>query len=1016
MQSTLRQRLLASTLLIGAAAFATPAWAQPAEDTQEPVSSEQGEADQADILVTGSRIARNVSTEATSPVAVVGEAEIEQSGAARIEDLTNQLPQVQASQTAFVSNGASGTATVDLRGLGAARTLVLVNGRRLQPGSPGFPVADLNQIPASLVERIEVMTGGASSVYGADAVSGVVNFIMNTRFEGFRLDAQYSFYQHENRNDQIIDTVGSDNFTIRDRMDQRRFTYPTGNVVDGQAFDATVTFGVSTEDGRGRLVAYAGYREVEPILQGRRDHSSCALSRTGAGRIICGGSFTTPQGVIVDPSFGGFFFAEPDGAGGFRNFSGAYNYAPVNYFQRPDERWTAGLFASYEAMDFFKPYAEFMFMDDRSLAQIAESGTFFADQINIRCDSPLLTPQQGAELCASIDGQTGAGDDPVPDGIVPIFIGKRNVEGGPRVDDLRHTAFRTVVGARGDVASDWSYDISGQYGTTIFAETYRNDISRSRLRNSLDAAVVGGQVVCAINADATTSNDDPTCSPYNPFQGPGIVTDPRRGITQSALNYILTPGFQRGETEEFIVNGFLTGSLFNLYATDPVSLVVGGEYRREEININVDTAFSTGDLAGQGGPQPNVSGSFNVKEAFAELLVPIISDQPLFEQLSLELGYRYSDYSLGFNTDTYKVAAVYSPVPDIRFRGGYNRAVRAPNVLNLFTPNRLALFSGSDPCAGATPRFTLQQCQRTGVTPGQYGSIPASPADQYNQIIGGNPNVEPEVADTWTVGAAIEPRFVPGLAITVDYFNIQIANAIGGIGAQTILEQCGLTGEATFCNLIRRNPLSGDLWVGSDQSSPNVGRVTNTTLNIGGIETSGIDIGLNYSRQIGPGRARIDFNGTWLDELIVDTGIASGVAGADGRYDCAGFTGSVCGFPYPEWRHVMRVGYTFPDGIGVSVRWRHFGSVEFDQFSSDPDLSTATAPDARGSIASQNYFDLTLNFDVSDNYRMLLGVNNLLDRDPPLRPASFGTDNANTWAGTYDPVGRYIFVSGTLRF
>lgn len=1013
-----KSRLLAGTIVFGALGITAPAYAQEATDQQEPQAgpiegsaqtpavNAQGEpTSQTDIVVTGSRISRP-NLESTSPVTVVGSQEIEQSGTTRVEDLVNSLPQAFAGQTAFVSNGATGTASVDLRNLGSTRTLVLVNGRRLQPGDPSFPVADLNQIPAALIERIEVVTGGASSVYGADAVAGVVNFIMDTDFRGFQLDMNYGFYQHENGNRQTIDTVGGDEITIIDRLNQRNFSFPKGMVVDGATWDTTITLGAGTDDGRGNLVGYAGYRQVDPIFQGRRDYSACALSRTGAGRVICGGSFTTPQGTITEPSFGRFFLREPNGEGGFRNFSGAYNFAPPNYFQRPDKRYTAGFFAEYEVSDVFKPFAEFMFMDDRSVAQIAESGTFFADTINVRCDSPLLTPQQGAELCARIDGQARAGD-PVRDGVVPLLIGKRNVEGGPRQDDLRHTAYRTVIGARGDVTAGWRYEVSGQFGTTIFAETYLNDLSRTRLRNALNATVdANGNVVCAAVVDGT----DPNCRPYNPFQGPGLVTDPRRGVTQAALDYIQTPGLQRGETEEFIVNGFVNGELFTLAASEPVSVVVGAEYRKEQLSREVDVAFATGDLAGQGGPTPNVSGQFDVKEVFTELLVPIVSDVPFVHRLSLELGYRYSDYSISGTTDTYKIAANFEPVRWLRFRGGYNRAVRAPNILELFSPRREALFGGDDPCAGPTPQFTAAQCANTGVRPGQFGNISASPADQYNQIIGGNQSLTPEKADTYTVGVVFEPReFFPGFALTLDGFKIDVENAISTLGAQTILNQCALSGDPTFCRLVNRDPISGNLFVGQNAF------IVNTTQNIGGFGTQGVDIGVTYNRRLGPGRVSLDFQGTYLDELYTDSGVVPASGGGDGRFDCVGFHGSRCGTPAPEWRHYLRASYNFDTGVGLSVRWRHIGSVELDQFSSDPDLGTRN-PDARGNIKGFDWFDLTANFNVTEQFRMLIGVNNILDKDPPIFPSSFGGDNANTWAGTYDPVGRRFFVSGTLKY
>jgi iron complex outermembrane recepter protein len=1059
MKCIVRQRLLATTLLVGAGIVSTPAFAQdqtvpdaaqpgtevpeaaeqptptgPAEGQPAPEAQATGEPREGgeEIIVTGTRIARP-NVESASPVTVVGEEAIEQAGTTRVEDLVNTLPQVTPGQTAFVSNGATGTATVNLRGLGAARTLVLVNGRRLQPGDPFLPVADLNQIPASLVKRIEVLTGGASSTYGADAVAGVVNFIMDTDFRGFQLDGTYSFYQHDNHSTGTIDHLdetgnpqGGEGVSIRDRMNTAGFDFPRGNVVDGAIFDVTATLGASFDDGRGNAVAYVGYRQVQPLLQAKRDHSSCGLVVSGqnagdpTGDWTCGGSATAAAATILDLTGGYYFFASA-GPGEFIPYQGPYNFAPVNYFQRPDKRWTAGAFANYEISPAIQPYAEFMFMDDRSKAQIAESGTFFADIINISCDSPLLSPTQGDQLCDALDIAglpAGVAGDAVGDRIVPILIGKRNVEGGPRVADLRHTGYRAVLGTRGDLSDRFSYDISGTYGSTIFSQTYLNDFSRQRLRRSLDAvsADVDGdgipEVVCAVNADDNPSNDDPACVPYNPFQGIGIVDDVTQGITQEALNYVQTPGLQRGETKNYGVTAYVTGELFNLAATEPVTAVVGAEYLKRMLDLQSDVAFESGDLAGQGGPSPSVSGKYDSKELFAELLVPIVSDRPFLYRLTAELGYRYSDYSLGFSTDTYKIMGEWQPIRELKIRGGYNRAVRAPNILELFVPNALALWSGTDPCAGPDPELTVEECVNTGLDPSRYGLVPLSPADQYNQIIGGNPDLTPEKADTWTVGVVIEPRqWLPGFVATIDYFNIKVKNAIANIGAETIVTVCGQTGDATLCDLVNRNEISGDLWIGSDPAFS--GHIVNTTLNIGGLSTQGIDVGASYTRQIFSGRANFDITGTYLIDSKFDTGL--GVPG-DGEYDCVGFHGSICGFPTPKWRHTARVGYTLANGIGFSVRWRHLGAVDVDEFSDDIDLSAEENPDGRANIDAFDWIDVTASANLTERFRVLLGVNNIFDRDPPLMPAALGGDNANTWAGSYDPVGRYVFLKGSLRF
>lgn len=1002
----------AAPAALGLALLSQPALAQvgPADEAtvDDPTTTPTGA-----IVVTGSRIARP-DVDSASPVTVVGAAEVADTGTVRVEDLVNSLPQVVGGQNSFIANGASGTATVDLRGLGTSRTLVLINGRRLQPGDPALPAADLNQIPASLIERVEVLTGGASATYGADAVAGVVNFVMDTDFEGVRLDATYGFYQHDNGTSQVVNDNGS---TIDDLNAARGFNPPKGNDVGGSQYNVELTLGAAFDDGRGHVTGYVGYREVEALLLGDRDYSFCALTGFGS----CGGSSTAPYVTITDPFFNYTFTNNPtlvgDGSDDFSRPYEAYNYNPINHFQRPDTRYTAGFFADYEISPAVTAYAEFMFMDDRSQAQIAQSGTFFADQYNIACDSPLFTAAQGNYLCGLIDGNEDSGDfvdtdgdnvadtDPTGTGVIPLYLGKRNIEGGPRFDDLRHTAYRLVAGLRGPITDTIRYDASVQYGTTIFSQVYNNDFSRSRLRNALQAVIDPdtGDVVCQSVLDGT----DPNCAVYNPFQGPGIIAgdDPRNGITQAAIDYVNIPLLSKGEVEEVIANAYISGDLVSLGNASPIGFVLGAEYREESLSTRNDVSFQTQDGAGQGSPQLDVDGRFDVKEVFGELRIPIIEDG-FVDMLALELAYRYSDYSTGASTDTYKIIGEFAPVDWIKFRGGYNRAVRAPNILNLFSPNRVALFTGNDPCAGATPVYSQAQCANLGVPAARYGSVPASPAGQYNNIIGGNPNVEPEKADTYTVGVVLEPdAFIPGFVMAVDYYDISIDNAISTIGAQTIINQCGITGDAVFCDNVNRAPGSLALWV-------NGGFVNNTTLNIGGVQTSGVDVSASYNRAIGAGRLNWSFNGSWLNDFTIDTGITT--ATTDGRYDCTGYHGNNCGSPLPKWRHQMRLGYTFDFGFGASVRWRHFDSVDWDQRSTDDDLGNGAAASV-GDIGSQDYFDLTLSYDL-DPVTLRLGVNNIFDKEPPIIASNYGGSNGNTYVETYDPVGRRIFMSATLQF
>ncbi|HZF25633.1 MAG TPA: TonB-dependent receptor [Steroidobacteraceae bacterium] len=1000
-----------------AASVSVPAFAQDQQEGSP--ASEIGT-----VVVTGSRIPQPNLT-SVSPVTSVGSQELKLEGVTRVEDLINNLPQAVADFGGNLSNGATGAATVSLRGLGAQRTLVLVNGRRLMPGDPtqnGNSSPDLNQIPGSLIERVEVLTGGASAVYGADAVAGVVNFIMNDHFEGVRLDAQYSMYQHNNSN------------AVGDVVDARGFATPDSNVTDGYSRDFTFTLGMNTGDGRGNATVYAGYRTLSALLQSQRDFSACALTSGQApgnptNNFVCGGSSTAAPGrffpVDQDPAasgatIGGGFTIDANNA--FIPWNGArdqYNFAPTNYYQRPDDRYTAGLFAHYDLNEHATAYTEFSFMDDKTVAQIAPSGVFlgsgtgtppFFGNYVVNCNNPLMSASQVQALCTNV-GLT-AGDDAL------VGIGRRNVEGGGRQADFDHTSYRAVLGMRGAFADAWTYDGYGLYGTTVYAQNYLNEFSLARLTKALTAVPdpATGNIVCRVNVDADITNDDPNCVPYNLWQ--------QGGVTQGALNYVMVPGFQEGSTKEEVVSGSVTGDLGHYgvkmpWASDGVGVAFGAEYRREESELRTDQAFQTQDLLGQGAPTLNTTGAFDVKELFTEVRLPLVQEKTGMQDLSLEAGYRYSDYSLGFNTDTYKFGLNYSPVDSIRFRGSYQRAVRAPNIQELFLQTRVQLDGQSDPCAGAVDASglvasgaTRAQCALSGLNtvagPGdQYGNVLENPASQYNGLVGGNPNLDPETADTYSFGFVFTPSFLPRLSWTVDYYDIKVENLIGSVGADLILNNC-ISGDLTQCGLVHRSPGSGSLWLG------NQGFIDDPIINTGSTQTKGIDTEINYTWDMGGNAGRLAFQliGTYVNEFSV-----APLTGSP-TYDCAGLYGLTCLAPTPEWRHKLRATWASPWNLDLSLSWRYIDSVNLDSTSSDLQLSGQVFPtDAK--FDAVNYLDLAASYTFHGNITARLGINNLTDEDPPITGQSSCPStlcNGNTFPQVYDTLGRYGFVSVTADF
>jgi outer membrane receptor protein involved in Fe transport len=505
---------------------------------------------------------------------------------------------------------------------------------------------------------------------------------------------------------------------------------------------------------------------------------------------------------------------------------------------------------------------------------------------------------------------------------------------------------------------------------------------------------------------------DLTCVPYDVWA--------TGQITPAALNYLQTPGFQRGTNKQTIASAALTGDLGSMGVQFPsaqtgVGVALGVEYRKESLELLTDAAFSllpSSDLAGQGSATLSTFGEYDVKEAFAEVRIPIIEDGFIYN-LSLEAGYRYSDYDLGFrslSTDTYKVGVDISPIRDVRLRGAYNRAVRAPNVQELFAPTQVALNGNGDPCSG-TPSASLAACQRMGVSAAQYGNIAGNPAGQYNGQIGGVPTLDPEIADTWTAGVVFQPAFIPRFAMSIDWFDIKIEDAIQQYGQDAILATCA-AGPTPLCGLVHRDA-SGSLWRTSD------GYVIDKQTNVGSFSTSGVDFNANYSMEVGSfGSLAFNAVATWLDKLETDNGISE-------VYDCAGLYGPTCGVPAPEWRGKFRATLNHPSGIGASLQWRYFGGVDVENTSPSSTLNQPFAP-YNEHLGAQNYFDLTFTAKVWDHYSFRLGVDNILDRRPPIF-GSNGTStvinacpavvcSGNTFPNVYDALGRYIFAGVTLDF
>lgn len=1032
------RRAVRMALLAGGAAAAVAMHPSVAQAQAAAGSTAESDEGLKEVVVTGSRIS-SPNLDAISPVTAVTSEELKETGVTRIEDLLNSLPQVLADQSSGLSMGANGTATINLRGLGVQRTLVLINGRRLQGGDPSAiqgatpayaSAADVNQIPTALIERVDVLTGGASSTYGADAVAGVVNFVMNDHFEGVRVDANVGIYNHKNHEDWVdpLLTAGG-------------FPPVTGSNWDGSNKDFTIIMGHNFDDGAGNFEGYLGYRRDVQITANHRDHSACTLTDSSSGAVpySCGGSSTTYPAVFENPGIAKYQVA-PDGS--LVKQYNHFNYAASHYLQRNDERYTAGFFSKLKLNDHAETYSEFMFMDDNTTGAYAPAGSFAGSgravdadtglpdgALSYNCGSggygnagmnPYITKAEFPTLCPETAGglpvaYTNSANRALTTpyfpyqmsatGVGQVVIGRRNIEGGPRQDQYNHTSYRGTFGVRGEIVEDWNYDAYGLFSTTRSSDYHNNDTSTERIQNALLAvAGPGGTPVC--------QGGQTGCVPW-PIFNPAVPVSP------AAIAYISVPGEFLATTQEDIGSAYVSGDLTKNgfktpWADDGLKVVFGTEYRRDSLNSNPDAEYQSGDLSGIGSPAPPSAASQRVWELFTEERLPIVRNAPFAKSFDFETGYRYSSYSEGYNTNTYKFGVEWAPISDVRLRASFNRAVRAPNLQELHLPDHVGLDGSTDLCAAGTT-LTQAQCALLGLSPAQYaaGGAAKAPSAQYNGLVGGSPTLKPEVGKTYDVGLVFTPTFLPKFNATLDYTDIKMTNLVNSYGADLIQANCVKTGSPTWCDLIHRDG-AGTIW-----ASPS-GYVVDPLLNEGGLEYRGLDIGLAYKIGLGAfGSLHTRFDGTWLKDLIYSPG---GIGSES--YNCVSRYGASCAPITPSWRHRMTLDWDTPvSGLSGGLVWRFLGkglNTIVDPKSPDylPGWEAVnTLPDRE--IPNYSYIDLHASY-AYNKITLRAGCNNVMDKDPPTVSGFTGGNSIyydnNTWASVYDVAGRYLYLNVTVDF
>lgn len=1015
----------------------TGAFAQSADD--------ETAADQT-IVVTGSLI-RNPNLEQANPVNVTTADAIELKQSNTAEDVLREIPGIVPNIGSAVNNGNGGSSYVDLRGLGSNRNVVLLDGNRIAPADLQGRV-DLNNIPLALISRVDALTGAAVTTYGADAITGVVNFVTKKDFSGLDISL----------GEQI-----------------------TGKG-DGNYFRADVTVGANFDDGRGNAVLSIGYQESDPVYQGDRDFSIYGIDSfsgtlggsgtsvpsriTGTRPLTAAGTpNTTPAFTVIGTDSQGRPIIGPvtGGAdnGGARQINAAgqavgtfyfFNFNPYNIFQTPFKRYNIFAQANYEVSDAVEVYTRGMFSKNTVDTIIAPSGSF-GGSVTMNLNNPYMTasirnqlcafnvapvvtgvnaagaatsaqvtyqPRFSAAECAAAATATGPTDPNYR--TVTFNLSRRATEVGPRISSYNSTIFDYRIGARGALTSSINWDVNASYGESEKIETIKGYTLQSRWRQGL----LANNTTTCITATAG-------CVPINPFGPDGSITPAMADfLSENSTSTIRTSLAQ--------VRGVVSGDLgiTSPGASEPVGFALGGEYRKYRAQQAADLLAKTpGELGGAGGADPDIDGSYNVWEGYAEIIAPLIEDKPGFKSLTLEAGGRYSKYSVqgggSPETWTYKVGLTWEPVDDVKLRGNYARAVRAPNIGELFTPQTVGLTSlAIDPCAGAAPVSNANLravCIAQGAPASTIGSITNPTAAQANITVGGNLNLAPETAKTWTVGAVFQPAFLPGFNLSVDYYNIKVDDVIGAPLPGDLIAACfgappyAVTGAAASdpaCTVIRRSPVTGGL----DGDPAVTGGLFAPLNNQGKLSTRGIDIIANYSKDLGFAK--------WASSLVVNNTQSSKFQATPTglNRECVNYYSVNCSFTgsiQPRWQWSWRNTFTFGK-LDASILWRHINGVErepqdiLDQgagFVGDVPTPVGTFFVNADSIPSYDWFDLTLRFNASDNVTITAAVQNLFDKQPPILGSSIGTtsyNSGNTFPSTYDSLGRRFAVSARLKF
>lgn len=969
-----RKKLRAGTALqamalIGAGAAAMPMFAVSAHAQEATQSSD----DTTEIVVTGSRIARP-DLDAPSPVTTVGAEQFDLTGTVTVETLLNDLPQLIPGNTKVSNNqGGEDFSTLDLRGLGPSRTLILVDGERVPPSST-TGVVDIGTIPAGLIDRVDVVTGGASAVYGSDAIAGVVNFILKDNYEGIDLRTQYSVSEYG----------------------------------DGDEFNVQGLFGGNFADGRGNMTVFASYYTREAVSQADRDFSSSAgtlvIDADGVIRnehnpanydpangdtiFASGGSATSPWGSIsnntsnpfnvtftnvdsdCNPATAGVTLTggrtlsfdangnlSPYLSGGRCAFadrsigSSRYNYNVDNYLVTPYERYTFTTTGRYDLSDSvtFKMLASYV----RSEQQVALAPTP-ATGIVVPYDSPLIPVDLAAALATR------------PDPTADFVMARRFTETGPRIGTYTSNTANLRGSLQGRISDSWRWDATLSWGHVDATVLSQGNINKTALTQGLNGCPLGSLPGC-VAVDIFGENT----------------------LTSEMLSFVQIDTKEQRTFEQVRGAANISGTLFELPG-GPAAVALGMEVREDRADVVVDDAQRTGNIYGFNAVQ-NQSGSINVKEIYGEVRLPLLGGLPFIHSLSIEGGIRYSDYSSIGGLTNWKAGAEWAPVSWLRFRGIYNKAARAPSVVELFRNGDQGFYTYTDPCNyNATGRTaaTLAHCQADA--PGVDFNNYLQANSQVEGFAYGNPDLSEERGETYTIGMVVTPPMPFGNAsLTVDYYHIRIDDQITSFGASYFINACYKNDDASACARVTRDPTTGQLI-----------SVNTATGNEGYMETEGIDVGLNWSFPLSaiidmPGRIQLSELFSYVDRFEVN------------GYNYIGLNESGLGGGLPTYSSTFSMTYSDSRFTGM-LRWVFQSALEED-FYGDPEYDPWTP--------SISYFDLSLSQKFGDNFELTGIVHNLFGQ--PIRSTPIGYyDQANVDTVTYSSIilGRTFTIAARARF